>query len=176
MDEFLQVFGDITVSTIAVIIVALVFLWKLYNIVKNHLIEKYKQEEEKEKNVQKVIEQATHYPEWHQQSINIQKKFSDAIATIEATQQNNLKSLNELAKMIVENEATTCRYRILRINDEILHDQKHTKEHFDQILDDITRYEQFCTDHPDYENNKAVMAIKNIKRVYEKCSDDNTFL
>ncbi len=176
MDEFLQVFGDITVSTIAVIIVALVFLWKLYNIVKNHLIEKYKQEEEKEKNVQKVIEQATHYPEWHQQSINIQKKFSDAIATIEATQQNNLKSLNELAKMIAENEATTCRYRILRFNDEILHDQKHTKEHFDQILDDITRYEQFCTDHPDYENNKAVMAIKNIKRVYEKCSDDNTFL
>ena len=49
MDEFLKVFGDITISTVAVVIVALVFLWKLYTIVKNHLIEKYKQEEEKEK-------------------------------------------------------------------------------------------------------------------------------
>ena len=46
MDEFLKVFGDITISTVAVVIVALVFLWKLYTIVKNHLIEKYKQEEE----------------------------------------------------------------------------------------------------------------------------------
>ena len=45
MDEFLKVFGDITISTVAIIIVALVFLWKIYNIVKNHLIEKYNQEE-----------------------------------------------------------------------------------------------------------------------------------
>ena len=48
MDEFLKVFGDITISTVAIIIVALVFLWKIYNIVKSHLIEKYKQEEETE--------------------------------------------------------------------------------------------------------------------------------
>lgn len=176
MDEFLKVFGDITISTVAIIIVALVFLWKIYNIVKNHLIEKYKQEEEKEKKVQKIIEQASHYPEWRQQSIDIQKKFSDAIAAIEVSQRTNLKSLNRLAKMIAENEATTCRYRILRFNDEILHDQKHTKEHFDQILDDVTRYEKFCAEHPEYENNKAVMAIENIKRVYQKCSNDNTFL
>lgn len=54
--------------------------------------------------------------------------------------------------------------------------QKHTKEHFDQILDDVTRYEKFCAEHPEYENNKAVMAIENIKRVYQKCSNDNTFL
>lgn len=176
MDEFLKVFGDITISTVAVVIVALVFLWKLYTIVKNHLIEKYKQEEEKEKKVQKVIEQATHYPEWHQQSIGIQKQFSDAIAAIETSQRNNLEGLNGLAKMIAENEATTCRYRILRFNDEILHDQKHTKEHFDQILDDVTRYEKFCAEHPEYENNKAAMAIENIKRVYQNCSNDNTFL
>lgn len=176
MDEFLKVFGNITISTVAVVIVALVFLWKIYNIIKNHLIEKYKQEEEKEKKVQKIIEQATHYPEWHQQSVDIQKKFSDAISAIETAQQDNLDGLKRLGRMIAENEATTCRYRILRFNDEILHDQKHTKEHFDQILDDITRYEQFCTDHPDYENNKAIMAIKNITKIYQECSANSTFL
>ena len=87
-----------------------------------------------------------------------------------------LESLNRLAKMIAENEATTCRYRILRFNDEILHDQKHSKEHFDQILEDITRYEKFCAEHPEYENNKAILAIENIKRVYKRCSDEGTFL
>ena len=133
MDEFLKVFGDITISTVAVVIVALVFLWKLYTIVKNHLIEKYKQEEEKEKKVQEVIEQASNYPKWHEQSVKIQKQFSETIAAIQTAQLNNLESLNRLAKMIAENEATTCRYRILRFNDEILHEQKHAKEHFDQI-------------------------------------------
>ena len=176
MDEFLKVFGDITISTVAVVIVALVFLWKLYTIVKNHLIEKYKQEEEKEKKVQEVIEQASNYPKWHEQSVKIQKQFSETIAAIQTAQLNNLESLNRLAKMIAENEATTCRYRILRFNDEILHEQKHTKEHFDQILDDVTRYEKFCAEHPEYENNKAVLAIENIKRVYQNCSNDNSFL
>jgi len=27
-----------------------------------------------------------------------------------------------------------------------------------------------------YENNKATLAIKNVKRVYQKCSDENSFL
>lgn len=176
MDAFLEVFGDMTVATLVLIITALIFVWKLYNIVKDHLIVKYKQEEEKERRVQKIIEQAENYPQWRQQSLDIQKKFSDTIASVETAQHNNLEGLNRLGKMIAENEATTCRYRILRFNDEVLHGQKHTKEHFDQILDDITRYEQFCEGHPEYENNKAVLAIENIKRVYQKCSDENTFL
>lgn len=176
MDAFIEVFGDMKVATVVVIIAALVFIYKLYTIAKNHLIEKYKQEEEKERKVKEVIEQAKKYPEWHEQSLAIQKKFSDAISSIEQAQQNNLEGLNSLGRMIAENEATTCRYRIFRFNDEILHDQKHTKEHFDQILEDITRYERYCDGHPEYENNKAVMAIGNIKRVYQKCADDNAFL
>lgn len=176
MDAFMKVFGDITVGTVALFITALVFLWKLYTIVKDHLIQKYKQEEEKERKVQEVIEQASHYPEWHKQSLSIQKVFSDSIASIENTQRENLKLLENLRSTISEHEATTCRYRILRFNDEILHDQKHSKEHFDQILEDITRYEKFCAEHPEYENNKAILAIENIKRVYKKCSDESTFL
>ena len=176
MDAFLEVFGDITVATVVLIITALVFVWKIYSIIKDHLITKYKQEEEKERKVQEVIEQAAHYPEWHQQSIDIQKKFSDAISSIEKAQHNNLEGLYRLGKMIAENEATTCRYRILRFNDEMLHEEKHSKEHFDQILEDISRYERFCNTHPEYENNKAVLAVKNIKRVYQTCSENNSFL
>lgn len=66
--------------------------------------------------------------------------------------------------------------RILRFDDEVRHDDKHTKEHFDQILEDITKYERFCKDNPDFENNKASLAIDNIKKVYKKCTDEGTFL
>ena len=169
MDAFIEVFGEIKIATVAVFIAALIFIWKLYTLVKDHLIKKYKQEEEKERKVREVIEQAAHYPEWHKQSLDIQKKFSGAITSIR-------DGLGQLGEAIAENEATTCRYRILRFNDEILHGQRHTKEHFDQILEDITRYETYCDEHPKYENNKAVLAITNIKGVYRKCSDENTFL
>lgn len=176
MDEFLQVFGNLTVASVAVVIAALVFVWKLYTIAKNHMIERYKKEEEKERKVQQIIEQASHYPEWRKQSLDIQKSLWEAIDTVKKAQLNNIERLEVLTREIGQSEATTCRYRILRFNDEILHEQRHTKEHFDQILDDITRYEKYCDEHPEYENNKAILAIKNVKRVYQKCSDENSFL
>lgn len=86
------------------------------------------------------------------------------------------KDVTSVKKEIRENTAISSRYRILRFDDEILHDTKHTKEHFDQILLDIDVYEEFCEEHPDFKNNLAVMAISHIKQVYQKCSADNSFL
>ena len=69
-----------------------------------------------------------------------------------------------------------ARQRILRFNDEILFHQKHSKEHFDEILEDINLYEKYCKAHEDYENNRAELAIENIKDVYQKCMDKHDFL
>lgn len=75
-----------------------------------------------------------------------------------------------------EREATACRTRILRFGDEILHDVRHSKEHFDQILIDITAYENYCASHPDFRNNVAVATIKRINQVYARCIKDRDFL
>lgn len=75
-----------------------------------------------------------------------------------------------------ENEAISSRYWILRFDDEIRYDEKHSKEHFDQIMEDIRAYERYCKDHKDYENNKAVFAIENIETTYKKCAREHTFL
>jgi hypothetical protein len=69
-----------------------------------------------------------------------------------------------------------CRTRILRFNDELIRGDRHTKEHFYDVLDDITEYTQYCRTHKDFKNEKAVMAIANVKRVYQKCEVDNSFL
>lgn len=86
------------------------------------------------------------------------------------------KDVAEVKREVGESSAVTSRYRILRFDDEILHEVKHSKEHFDQILLDIDVYERFCDDHPDFKNNLAVMAIKHIKEIYAKCSRENSFL
>ena len=75
-----------------------------------------------------------------------------------------------------EEKIRDARARILRFNDEVLLNRKHSKEHFEEILQDIDMYEKYCNDHPNYKNNKAVFAIDTIKEVYKKCLKDKDFL
>lgn len=73
-------------------------------------------------------------------------------------------------------EAVMARTRILRFGDEILHKEIHTKEHFDQTLRDITAYEQYCDNHPEFENSCAVLTIQKIKDTYMERLEKNDFL
>ena len=89
------------------------------------------------------------------------------------------KLANEVDILKKEEElerARQARQRILRFNDEILFNKRHSKEHFDEILDDIDTYEEYCDAHEDYENNKAVLAISTIREVYKECLRDHDFL
>ena len=79
---------------------------------------------------------------------------------------------DELARSV----ATTSRVRILRCSDEITRGVRHSKEYFDQMLEDVNRYSAYCSAHPEFHNSKATLAIKNVERVYEKCLQDNDFL
>lgn len=75
-----------------------------------------------------------------------------------------------------EDKAVMACIRILRFNDELLHKKRHSKETFDQILKDVKFYEKYCDDNKDFENERAVRAIKNVRRCYDKCSEDCDFL
>lgn len=75
-----------------------------------------------------------------------------------------------------ERDAISCRARILHFGDETIHGVRHTKEHFDQILRDITTYERYCDDHPNFENNTTVLTSQRIKDIYEDCLKTKDFL
>lgn len=75
-----------------------------------------------------------------------------------------------------EQWASLSRSHILRFGDELLHGVAHSKEHFDQILIDISKYETYCKEHPEYLNDVANATIKHIKNTYQKCLEENSFL
>ena len=75
-----------------------------------------------------------------------------------------------------EEAAKTARTRILRFADEIYLHQKHSKEHFDTVLADITDYDGYCASHKDFRNEMTVMAARWIKETYHQCLVDGTFL
>lgn len=75
-----------------------------------------------------------------------------------------------------QNEAKMARIRILRCSDEVYRGDLHSQEYFDNVLDDIKVYQDYCRDHQEFKNEKAVIAIRRIEEVYERCLRDHSFL
>lgn len=94
-----------------------------------------------------------------------------------------IEKVDKLSKDVKQNKADDdeqwallSRSHILRFGDELLHGLSHSKEHFDQILVDISKYEHYCNAHPDFLNDIANETIKRIKKTYQKCLEENSFL
>lgn len=95
----------------------------------------------------------------------------------EDRQSSILSGIDALAKKldrhISEDEkykANQARTRILRFSDELRRGILHSEESFNNVLEDIDAYCQYCNEHEDtYVNSKAEAAIKNIKLVHDEC-------
>lgn len=92
----------------------------------------------------------------------------------------DIKTLNDEVKAlraeIGANEAREMRGRIIRFADEIRCDQIHSSEHYNELLLDITNYETYCSEHPDFKNNVATEAIRLIKEKNYQHSINRDFL
>ena len=86
------------------------------------------------------------------------------------------KDIDDLRSEIKKSDALQARRRILRFNDELLSGLKHSKEAFDDIIDDTDIYEKFVTENPTFINNKCVLAKQHIKDTYLKCEKEASFL
>ena len=84
--------------------------------------------------------------------------------------------LEEHIRVDDERDANSRRRDILNFNVELMRGKNYTHEHFVYMLTEIDEYERYCEEHPGYKNNRAVMAIANIKRVYEENERTNGFL
>lgn len=74
-------------------------------------------------------------------------------------------------------EALRARRRIITFNDELLQGIRHSKEMYDDILsEDMKTYDNYCHANPNFVNQKCVMSESNIKKSYQECMDNHSFL
>lgn len=91
-------------------------------------------------------------------------------------QKDTRAQLDEHIRLDDERNADLHRVYILRFNREILRENiPHTREDFVEVLSEIDFYERYCKEHPEYENNRAVLAIQNIKRTYSEKLENHDF-
>lgn len=98
MDYFLQVFGGITVGKVVVVIGALAFLAAVYKNIAKYISDKVIADKEKDDRIQKVIDQAEKYPQWHQQSVEYQKQYANNFRELKEqieAQQKKLEKIEE---------------------------------------------------------------------------------
>lgn len=97
LDEFIDIFGDLTVAHVVVAIVAIVFIVKIYKIIEKYFSDKVKADMERTAEINQAIETTSHYPEYRQQSLDIQKQFRDEFSEIR-------KALEELTCRLINME------------------------------------------------------------------------
>lgn len=78
-NTFMEVFGDISVGDVALVIAACVFLYTIYKKIQNTIIVNHDREEERNQKLQQALDAISKYPQYRQQSIDMQKKLQGAI-------------------------------------------------------------------------------------------------
>lgn len=84
--------------------------------------------------------------------------------------------MDEIKEDISKGKAANQRTKIIRFGSEIRLREKHTKDYFDEIMNDITEYERYCDAHPDFKNNITAASSEIIKETYKRCLEENSFL
>ena len=101
--------------------------------------------------------------------ISTVNKTNDSIKNLQTTLDKHIKE--------DENEkARNMRYRILRFYDEICEGRRHSESHYEDILDDISDYEEYCQKHPDFKNSRGTIAMKEIEETYKSIKRSGKFL
>ena len=111
MEPFLEIFGDLTISFVVKIFCAIAFAGGAIAVGAKQVRAWYDRRRERDRKDHEVMDQVGKYPEWRQQSINIQKEFTDAIKNL----QNRMEEI----------EATTQKRERNKLRDRLLQSYRY---------------------------------------------------
>ena len=105
-----------------------------------------------------------------------QDRTADRITELSGKINDVQTTLNAHIKADAENDAKQARRRIIVFSDECRRGLLHSSEHFDNVLDDITAYRNYCETHPGFKNEKAAHSIRYVEEVYDQTKKENRFI
>ena len=121
LEQFLAVFGDVTIGELAVFVMALVFLYAIYKEIKkfndNKLAEQQKKLEEetaKNKKLEDAYSVTQQYPKYHQESIKIRDHLEKEIQELRDDFKTIMDRLNEIEEQNKKRECSKLRDMLLQ--------------------------------------------------------------
>lgn len=86
LEQFLTVFGEAKIASVVAGAFIIIFIIKLYKEIRKYFIKKYEAETEKDKKINIALEQVNKYPQYRQQSIDMQQHFQNEINDLKKSQ------------------------------------------------------------------------------------------
>ncbi len=113
MEQFVSLFGKITVGQLVSFGIAAIFMYRIWKKFRDYLTQKYEEDKEQQNRIQEVIDQAKEYPKWRQQSLDMQKQFTDSIAELEKGQKEQAEQLKRMVESNHKREMNKMFNRLL---------------------------------------------------------------
>lgn len=123
-DEFMKVFGGIPLSFVIEVILAIVFLVFVYRKIRDYLIKKHDQEQEKADQLKEALLAVRNYPKYREQSIQIQQHLEEEISELRNGQ-------DEIGKRLIQMEQDEQRRERNKLRDRLTQSHRYytSKEH-----------------------------------------------
>lgn len=106
----------------------------------------------------------------------VARTTAENISAVAANVDKIQTTLDRHIESDAENDARQARRRIIVFADECRRKVKHSEEHFDNVLEDITFYRQYCDTHPKFKNEKAEQSIAFVLEVSAACNRNNDYI
>lgn len=113
MEQFLAIFGEVTVGEIVALTLAGTFAWKVYRKVRDYFTTRAKEELEKDNKINQLLDEVAKYPEYRQQSIKIREKLQDEINDLKKAEAEIFDAIREMKESQKKRERNKLRARLL---------------------------------------------------------------
>lgn len=114
LDQFLALFGDITVLHLTEFVLAVAFLWFIYKKASNFLIQQHEEQKLKDAQLKEALDGVHKYPEYRKQSLDIQREINNEISTLKKSQEEIMKRLIAMEEQNKKRERNKLRDRLLQ--------------------------------------------------------------
>ena len=86
------------------------------------------------------------------------------------------QDIDKLSEDMGQDRAINARVRILSFCDELQEGRKHSKDSFDQVMSDVTTYNNYCSTHPHFKNSQTAATVEYIDKIYRERLEKHDFL
>lgn len=132
LDQFLQLFGEVTLSKIITFGLAVFFCWKIYQQVKKFfenkkkvLIEQHEAKKEQDEKINTLLEEVNKYPQYREQSRRIQQEFRDEIDGLKESQKTLVETQQSIQGTLQEMQEKNDRRERNKLRDKLLQSYRY---------------------------------------------------
>lgn len=145
-DEFIELFGNITISSVFKFLLAAAFLYAIGTMVGKYIMSRYNAAKEKDAQLKTVFETVNNYPKYRQQSLKIQQELTSAIKGLQEAQQQTNERIDAMEENNRKRKVNELRASLLQSYSYYTSEQHNPRKEWTQMESD-----SFWASFGDYE-------------------------